>query len=119
MHPLLTVPEFNVTVGTTSLTLHFKPNYHMAGPPPHGHEVVVWPVNEGTAPGPFSYYFELSVLEAVVKNLQPGTKYRLHVRSRPDGTDSVNNNYGRWATRSVRSLPVGGYKYTCTVYTYG
>ena len=111
-----TVPMFNVTVGTTTLTLHFKPNYYSAGSPPHGHEIVVWAVNEGTGPGPFSHYFKLSVLEAVVKNLQPGTNYTLYVRA--NGTH-IATNQGRWTAQSVRSLPVGGCRhsmYTHTIY---
>ena len=115
-----TVPVFNVTVGTTSLTLHFKPNYYSAGSPPHGHEVVVWAVNEGTAPGPFSHYFKLSVLEAVVKNLQPGTNYTLYTRSNSDRTSSRStNNHGRWAAQAVRTLSLGGcIQYTHNMLTY-
>ena len=111
-----TVPVFSVTVGPTSLALHFKPNYYSAGSPPHGHEVVVWAVNEGTGPGPFSHYFKLSVLEAVVKNLQPGTNYTLYVRA--NGTHFATNQ-GRWTAQSLRSLPVGGCMhsvYTHTIY---
>ena len=105
---------FNVTVSTTSLTFHFKPNYYSAGSPPHGHEIVVWAVNEGSGPGPFSHYFELSVLEAVVKNLQPGTYYTLYVRA--NGTHFANNQ-GRWTAQSVTSLPVGGCMHSA-IHTY-
>ena len=110
-NPWFAVPEFSVTRGTTSLNIRFKTNYHVAGPPPQGHEIAVWPVplTLNTATGPFSHYFELSVQEAVVKNLQPGTGYRLVVRSvaSSDGAGSANN-YGRWTVQAVRSLPVGG-----------
>ena len=105
-----TLPVFSVTVDITSLTLHFKPNYYSAGSPPHGHEIVVWAVNEGTAPGPFSHhYFKLSVLEAVVKNLQPGTNYTLYTRSNSDWTSSSStNNHEGWTARAVRTLSLGG-----------
>ena len=97
-------PVFSVTEGATFVILHFDPNYHTAGPPPQGHEIVMWELNVGTTPGPFSYYFELSLLEAEVKNLQPATNYTLYARSLSSGT----NNHGRWAARTVRTLSLGG-----------
>lgn len=101
------VPAFNVTEGATFLIIHFEPNYHMAGSPPHGHEIVVWDVKyTGTTSGPFSYYFELSLLKAEVKNLQPATNYTLYARSNSIRT----NNHGRWTARAVRTMPVGEYQ---------
>ena len=82
----------------------------------------MWAVNEGTAPGPFSHYFELSVLEAVVKNLQPGTNYTLYTRSNSDrSSSSSTNNHGRWTARAVRTLSLGGCiqcMYTHNMLTY-
>lgn len=102
------VPVFNVTEGATFVIIHFEPNYHMAGPPPHGHEIVVWEVNTGTTSGPFSYYFELSLLKAEVKNLQPATNYTLYARSNSIRT----NEHGRWTARAVSTMPVGEYQST-------
>ena len=106
------VPAFNVTEGATFLIIHFEPNYHMAGPPPHGHEIVVWEVNMGTTPGPLSYYFELSVLEAEVKKLQPATNYTLYARSNSIRT----SDHGRWTARAVSTTPVGESQSTLLVF---
>ena len=100
------VPAFNVTEGATFLIIHFEPNYHMAGPPPQGHEIVVWEVNTSSTSGPFSYYFELSLLKAEVKNLQPATNYTLYARSNSIRT----NDHGRWTARAVGTMPVGEYQ---------
>ena len=101
-----------MTEGATFLIIHFEPNYHMAGPPPQGHEIIVWEVNTSSTPGSFSYYFELSLLKAEVKNLQPATNYTLYARSNSIRT----NDHGRWTARAVSTMPVGESQSTLLIF---